>query len=148
MTPFRLAQAGRNGGAILRGCVAAVNAPGGDNVQEFDTIKNARSLLQAIPKSSANDKTKEGYVRVMRQLFDGAMTPKALIEATANTQKISTWFARKAAVTHATRDLLERLLHQQDLTQRVLRGVESDDPRWTDWRRSVEARELNRYRRL
>lgn len=107
--------------------------------QSFDIIKNARSLLLVIPKSNANDKTKAGYVRAMQRLFAAGQTPQSLIAAAMDTKKAATWFSRKAAITHASRDLIERLLHQQDQLQRSLRGVAPDDSRWTEWGQSVRA---------
>jgi len=114
--------------------------------QSFDIIKAARSLLKTIPESTANEKTKTSYVRVMQRIFASGQTSETLIKAAADTQKISTWFARKAAIKHATRDLIERLLSQQDQIQRALRDTAPDDPRWSEWRKSV--REIGHWAAL
>ena len=49
--------------------------------QSVDIIKNARSLLQAIPESKANDKTKAGYLRVMQRIFASVQTSATLARA-------------------------------------------------------------------
>jgi integrase len=111
--------------------------------QLFDIVKQARALLKTLPLSTANAKTKAGYERTMRRLFEESRTVTALIDAAQQTQKVSTWFSRKAAITHTTRGLIERLLAQQDQTQRALRGVPPDDANWLSWRAQV--RELGNW---
>jgi integrase len=106
---------------------------------EYDIIRRARDLLATLPKSSANESTKAGYIRAMQRLFAGGRSVTTLIAAAMNTRKISTWFARKAAIKHASRDLVERLLHQQDQLQRVLRSTPVDDPQWAEWRSVVRS---------
>jgi integrase len=99
----------------------------------FETVKKARSLLETITKSTANDKTKASYMSTTRAIFAGARTAESLIAAAMNTRKTSTWGARSAAMKYRTRDLIERLLQQQDQMQRALRSVAQDDPRWAQW---------------
>jgi integrase len=93
---------------------------------EYDIIKRARELLATLPKS-------------MQRLFKAGQSHQTLLTVAMNTTKVATWFSRKAAIKHASRDLVERLLHQQDQAQRVLRSIPADDPRWTEWRKTVRS---------
>jgi integrase len=106
-------------------------------MEEFETIKHARAMLAAIPKSSASEKTKAGYQRTMQRLNATAKSGAGIIANASKTRKISTWFSRRAAIIYTTRDLVERLMKTQDAMQRELRGAGQDDPRWREWRATV-----------
>ena len=106
-------------------------------MEEFQTIDDARAILAAIPRSSASEETKAGYQRTMQRLNATARSGAAILADARKTQKISTWFSRRAAIIHTTRDIVERLMIAQDVKQRDLEGRGPDDPRWREWRAMV-----------
>ena len=106
-------------------------------MEEFETIDDARAILAAIPKSGASEVTKVGYQRTMQRLNATATSGAGILANARNTQKISTWFSRRAAIIHTTRDLVERLMKAQDDKQRDLEGSGQDDLRWREWRAIV-----------
>ena len=112
----------------------------------FETIKQARAVLEAMPPSTASDKTKAGYARQLKRLLSAGKTTSGLLIAARNTQKINTWFSRKAAIKHGARENVARLLSRQDAIQRRLRNIPKDDPRWTEW--YVEVKSLAAWLRL
>ena len=108
-------------------------------MEEFETIKNARALLASMPESRANEKTKAEYTRQFVRLLKTGGTVAGVIAKAKDTQKIATWFSRKAAIKHGARDMVVSLLAEQDIIQRDLRGVPTDDPRWLNWQKKIKA---------
>ena len=115
-------------------------------VEEFEIVKHARALLASMPESLASEKTKAGYTRQFARLLMAGGSIEGVITSAKDTQKIATWFSRKAAVTHGAREMIVGILAAQDLLQRDLRGVPTDDSRWLGWRAKIKA--LKRFSRL
>ncbi|MDO8299220.1 hypothetical protein [Lacisediminimonas sp.] len=107
-----------------------------DNAEKV--ILDAKAFMLTLPKSKACMKTKESYRRAAQKIFSVARSAEAFLTAAADTRKISTWRVRRAALVFGVRDLIERLLANQDKLQRSLHGVPGTDSRWSEWRTQVQ----------
>lgn len=95
-------------------------------MQEYDTIRRARAMLETNETGSASAHTIAGYEARARRIFklvkagaaDGRSTDVGNFIAYARqTCSASTWFGRRAALLYAFRKILRRLLAEQDKLQ-------------------------------
>lgn len=87
-------------------------------------IKAARLLLAGVPVSVASTKTLVDYAQKYTSL---AGRPGGVWAAVADTQKTATYFARRAAVLHCTREKIAALLSEQDALQRQIKTALTRD---------------------
>ena len=86
----------------------------------FARIKLARSFLVDSPKSSISEKTLADYAQKYASL---STRPGQIWDAVSDTQKTTTYFARRAAVLHVTREKIGSLLAEQDALQRQIKAA-------------------------
>lgn len=86
----------------------------------FLRIKSARAVLSDSPKSSASAKTLADYAQKYASL---SARPGAIWNSVSDTQKITTYFARRAAVLQVTREKVGLLLAEQDALQRQIKAA-------------------------
>lgn len=121
-------------------------------MQHFEIIERARSILSKTSESKASQKTVEGYLviasRIIRQAKRSGVTgPEAievLLKLAKDTKKVNTWYCRRAALIHCTRELLVQALVAQDrgLTALLAVGTSLDSEAAENWRRLVRTVEL------
>lgn len=103
--------------------------------EQYETIKRARALLAATPKSTARKSTVDDYrakVKRLAERIDGERSFEALVNEALKTRKKSSWQAYRAALLFTARNGLEVYLAEQDKLQRGLKAAElSGQP--TDW---------------
>lgn len=126
-------------------------------MNEYETIKSARAMLQASHRVAQSEKTIAGYnqkaVRINRLAKErGGRSFDSLIAAAKETKSANTWFSRRASLMHALRTTIEILLTEQDKAQRALKEarIPLEDPAWGQWRELVGkiASALAKYDRL
>ncbi|MBK4739201.1 site-specific integrase [Noviherbaspirillum pedocola] len=109
-------------------------------MQEYETIKRARAMLQASRTEPA-ERTVATYKRRGELLMQ---TPKgqhasrldAVIAKAKRSKSASTWFGNRAALMFGIRRGIEAALSTQDKMQRELKSenVPENDIRWQEWR--------------
>jgi integrase len=111
--------------------------------KQFETIKLARALLNATPKSTARKSTVDDYAAKIRRLADRtqeASTFDALITEALKTTKKASWQASRAALIFAARNGLDKYLSEQDQVQRSIKAKEAmgQTADWSAWTRLVQ----------
>lgn len=114
-------------------------------MDEFEIIKRARAMLQASRVAEPSKKTADGYRQKAVYLMKVAAALEGeeierLIAVAKKTRSVSTWFSRRAALSHSFLRAVDKLLGQQDAMQRELRGkqVPMDREEWDGWRLLVK----------
>lgn len=90
-------------------------------MQEYETIKSARAMLQASRASSLSKRTVDDYEAKVLLMIERAGKGAGIDELIAQakqTRSASTWFSRRAALMYSFRSDIERLLKEQDTLQR------------------------------
>lgn len=114
----------------------------GSAMQEYETIKGARAMLQACQANAPSERTVTGYVAktalIMRRAGPDADI-EALINQAKKTQSASTWFSRRAALMHSFRLGIGQLLAEQDTMQRAVKAAEAagSSPSLERWQKAV-----------
>lgn len=97
-------------------------------MQEYVTIKQARTMLQASRAGTPSERTVAGYEakaqRIVRRAGQRAGIDELIAQA-KQTQSAATWFSRRAALMHSFRALLDKLLAEQDTMQRAIKAAQS-----------------------
>lgn len=112
-------------------------------MQEYETIKAARAMLQASQTSEPSERTVAGYVAraglIMRRAGPDAGID-ALIAHARQTRSASTWFTRRAALMYAFRRGVGQLLAEQDTMQRDIKVAEAagHSPSLERWQKTVQ----------
>lgn len=88
--------------------------------QQFLQIRRARSLITAAPKSLASEKTRADYAQKYTSL---SARPGSIWDSVSDTQKSTSYFARRAAVLHVTREKISTILAEQDVLQRAMKST-------------------------
>lgn len=118
-------------------------------MQEYDIIRRARAMLEASESGPPSTRTIAGYEARARRIFrlvkadaaEGKSTEIAdFIAYAQQTRSASTWFGRRAALLYAFRQILRRLLTEQDKVQRALKAanVPAESEQWDGWRQIVK----------
>lgn len=118
-------------------------------MQEYDIIRRARAMLEASENSSPSAHTITGYEARAKHIFrlvkagatDGKNTEVGdFIACARQTHSASTWFGRRAALLYAFRQILRRLLADQDKLQRSLKAanISTESQQWDSWRQIVK----------
>ena len=106
--------------------------------EQYETIKRARALLAATPKSTARKSTVDDYRGKVKRLADrleDASSFEAVVNQALKTHKKSSWQAYRAALLFTVRNGLEVYLSEQDKLQRGMKAAESlgQPTDWTEW---------------
>jgi integrase len=100
----------------------------------YQIIKDARTLIDSRPESTASKKSAANYVREVTRL---AKKGKDLWATAQDTTSQNTWFLRRAAILHIATSEITLYLSRQDKLQRELRDVPKTDPRWAPWQKHI-----------
>lgn len=111
-------------------------------MQEYETIKSARAMLQASRAGAPSQQTVAGYEAKTRRIVDRAGQGAGIEEPIARakqTRSASTWFSRRAALMHSFRAAVDRLLVEQDTMQRAIKAAQSigRPPDLVAWQKTV-----------
>jgi integrase len=114
--------------------------------ERYETIKRARALLAATPKSTARKSTADDYAAKVRRLAErakGAGTFDALIAEALKTTKKASWQASRAALIFAARNVLDKYVSEQDQVQRSIKAKEAmgQTADWSAWTKLVQRME-------
>ena len=106
--------------------------------EQYDTIKRARALLAATPKSTARKSTVDDYRGKIKRLanrMEVTRTFDAVINEALKTRKKSSWQAYRAALLFTARNGLETYLAEQDTLQRGMKAAEAlgQQTDWSPW---------------
>jgi integrase len=117
----------------------------------YGIITEARSLLKAIPQSTANEKTLADYRAKATRMRSLAKDPNDFAELVAiaqQTKKASTWYARRAPLMIMARGGLDHYLTEQDKIQRQLKaaGIPATHEAWKKWHAAVKQVDVWRNR--
>lgn len=97
-------------------------------MQEYETIKDARAMLQANQASAPSQRTVAGYeaktALIMRRVRP-ATDIESVITQAKQTRSVSTWFGRKAALMYTLRRNTAYLLAEQDTMQRAIKAAQA-----------------------
>jgi integrase len=111
-------------------------------MQEYETIRSARAMLQVSRASVPSERIVAGYLArtalIMRRAGPGADID-GLIAQAKQTRSASSWFSRRAALAYSFRLSIEKMLGEQDAIQRALKAanVSDDSSSWDKWRSLV-----------
>lgn len=111
-------------------------------MQEYETIKCARAILETSQASAPSERTVAGYTAkvklIIRRAGPGADIEKLINEA-KQTRSVSTWFSRRAALMNSFRMVVRRLLVEQEMMQRGLEEPQTADgsPSVKEWQEVV-----------
>lgn len=111
--------------------------------EQYDAIKQARTLLANTPKSTARQTTADDYrakVERLKERTKDTGTFNALIAEALKTAKKTSWQALRAALLFTARSTLEDSLARQDQMQRAIKAQEviGLKPNWEPWRDLVQ----------
>lgn len=111
-------------------------------MQEYETIKSARAMLQASRASAPSQQTVAGYEAKTRRIVNRAGQGAGIEELIAQakqTRSASTWFSRRAALMHSFRAAVDHLLAEQDTMQRAIKAAQSlgRSPDIVTWQKTV-----------
>ena len=115
---------------------------------QYDTIKHARTLLAATPKSTARQTTVDDYmakIAGLKKRTKDAGTFHALIVEALKTAKKTSWQALRAALLFTARNTLEQNIAGQDKLQRAIKAQEAIGikPNWGPWKDLVQTIHAN-----
>jgi integrase len=97
-------------------------------------IKDARSLINSRPESTASEKSAANYRREVTRL---ARKGKDLWTTAQDTTSQNTWFLRRAAILHIATSEIKAYLSRQDMLQLELRDIPKTDSRWAPWQKYI-----------
>lgn len=110
-------------------------------MQEYETIKQARAILEEVKGPAPSERTTKGYLAKAKRIIAIAKIKGNEIEASIaevkNTRSANTCASRRAAMLWVVRDAMKQLLKDQDSMQRVIReasaaGQPADLIPWRD----------------
>lgn len=103
-----------------------------------EIITKARSILERSTLSTASSKTIEDYESEFNRLFIKRMEfGRDIWKAAAQTQRVTTWFKRRASILYVLRKSICGLVTEQERLQQELKNALPQDSRWALWRKLV-----------
>lgn len=103
-----------------------------------EIITKARSILERSTLSTASTTTIADYESEFNRLFIKRMEFGGDIwKAAAQTQRVTTWFKRRASILYVLRKCICGLVTKQERLQEELKNALPQDSRWALWRELV-----------